>query len=231
VVGRCDKVFNYALEEKRNEALAILEAKIYHTADRENYHIHNNSICIQMFTSLIGSGAPVGILYANGLAKFFWKEIINDKVHVFTYPENNSMADLDDEAQRLLFTQVMFHIVRCSVRIDTAKRARHSETVSAAEWAGKRMKADESHQGEAPERTETRNAERYGRESRHGKKRSYEEWEAVDGRIYKFKAYDFSNWSPQQMQNLQDDLDEEDKIRNSETEIDLPRAKKASLKH
>ena len=143
---------------------------------------------------------------------------MNGKKHVLTYPDGDTMADMADDDERIFFTQVMFHVVRCSVVINTHKRPRHEPTARVSDTAGKKNEnSDAMHSTNVPRR-DPASAERYGRESRQGRQRVCESWEAVDGTLYDFEPYDFSEWSEKQVRNLRDDLIEEEKQREYEKE-------------
>ena len=116
VIGKTDIVFE---RTDGSGIVAFIEAKIYHQRSLEEYHSHNNSICAQIFASWIGSGAEFGLLLGNKRFKASWRRTVNGRTHLFTYPRDNSMADLSIDTDRLLLTQIMFHVVRCSIRIES----------------------------------------------------------------------------------------------------------------
>ena len=113
IIGKCDMTFNFGSDKEK--FVAVVEGKIFKPARVVDYHRCNNAICAQIFTSLIGSDAPLGIVLANGAFKLIWKEEVGEETYFYTYPEGNDLADFYHDEPRKVFVQVMFHVVRCAV--------------------------------------------------------------------------------------------------------------------
>ena len=113
VIGKCDRVFYSG--QKTGTIVAVVEAKIYNPPRRVHYCRANNSICAQIFTSFIGSNATLAIILGNGVFKLIWKKKNDGEYLFFTYPSGNDLAQFCLPENKLIFAQVMFHVVRCSI--------------------------------------------------------------------------------------------------------------------
>jgi hypothetical protein len=213
VVGNTD-VVHYSAHD--GNAVAVIEVKIYHQQSLDEYHTHHNAICAQLFASLIGSGAPVGIILGNGRFKMFWRKVVNGKTHLYTYPVNNSMANMAVDTERIFFTQVMFQIVRCSINIAAAHVPSIRNTIRVTE---SRMGSDHAPNAarynmrtRQPSPTNTR----YGGTGNHGRSMLLE---APDGNTAEFIPFDFTSWTTEQRQNLFEDIKAEEERIKEEREI------------
>jgi hypothetical protein len=106
--------------EEGTRIVAVVEEKLFRRLELNSYHARNNSILAQIMTSMIGSGARIGLVLANGMFKCFW--IVNEPSQMFTYPIGNDFASVDQPDDRLLLTKVLFHIVRCSIRTNFKRK-------------------------------------------------------------------------------------------------------------
>ena len=133
VAGKCDGVFRFGLNSGYPEGtriLAVVEEKLFHPVYLNSYHSRNNSLLAQIMTSMIGGEAPIGLILANGMFKCFWMVREEGSAKLFTYPPGNQFADLRNDAERLVLIQVLFHLVRCSIRTDFKRKANFEPRLS-----------------------------------------------------------------------------------------------------
>ena len=133
VAGKCDGVFRFGLNSGYPEGtriLAVVEEKLFDPTFLNSYHSRKNSLLAQIMTSMIGGEAPIGLILANGMFKCFWMVREEGSAKLFTYPPGNQFADLRNDAERLVLIQVLFHLVRCSIRTDFKRKANFEPRLS-----------------------------------------------------------------------------------------------------
>ena len=121
VACNCDYVFYSGTGSPSigGKAMAVVEVRITPPNKFEDYHKNTNAIIAQIFTSMIGAEAPIGLILGYKMFKFFWMEKQDDgSLHVFDYPSGNDMADMADSSDFELLTKILFQLVRCSVQSD-----------------------------------------------------------------------------------------------------------------
>jgi len=199
VVGQCDLSFIYGAgsgKKMLKDIVAVCEMKILRELNTQDYHLTGGALCAQIFTSLIGSEAALGIVVTNGSFKFLWKEIIGGSLQFYTYPSGNNLASFADPVEKEFFVAVLFDVVRCSIlneNISTSAQSVESPTdIRYRSWryiiSGRR--SEQSHNGVSTDASTVR---------------------AADGSLHTFAPIDFSQWSPEEYANLQKQLLDEQK--------------------
>jgi hypothetical protein len=188
VIGNCDLAFVFGEgsgAKKDKDIVAVVELKVFGGRHPEDFHDNDKSLCAQIFTSLIGSEAPLGIIVTNRKCKFIWKKHVGEHLHFQTFPDGRLMADLEDPQIKELLVEVFHELVRCSVR--SSERGK-TDTVdpSTTEWRYilQSIRRDESScGGDTPITALT-----------------------ADDSIVEFTAYSFAHLSAQQFVDLQEAL-------------------------
>jgi len=121
-IGNTDCVFKFGEGSRDLEGksvVAVVVNKLISPRDVSDYNRHNDALCAEIHSSFLGCEARVGIIIRNGMFKLFWREIIDNLTYLYTYPAGTVMADFARVTEQLVFSEVMFHVVRCSVRLGT----------------------------------------------------------------------------------------------------------------
>ena len=169
------------------------------------------------------------LLVCNDIFKVIWiEEDSEGRTYFYTYPENNSFGDLAIEADRDIFIEVMFHVVRCSLRTGTgervAKKARKTQVPETAKKEG--YQAKYVSQGSKPTVKPVPYEGNSGGSSAPGSMpKTYKRGVAIDGSEFEFAPFDFTGWSQSEMDKLWRDLElQEDYVFKFEEEEE-PRKK------
>ena len=231
VVGKCDCVYYYGHSSGHPLGVipvAVVEAKIYHNKKKSHFHMRNNAILHQIWSSLIGSGATVGIVLANGRFKFFWVEEHEGKTHFFTFPAGHTLGDFAKPADREVFCEVMFHVVRCSMKYMLEPREElesDDERKVTSEQKGRSGLQRERDQAEDAEKDAKRKAD-----SQAGKDGSDKHARKVgvfmDGSEFLFAPYDFSYWSEAELEIMDEHLSLEKKRLRERLELEAAVSRK-----
>jgi len=234
VVGKCDVVYYYGKDSGHppgTKPVAVVEAKIYSNKKKCHYHMRNNAILHQIWASLIGSEAPLGVVLANGRFKFFWVEEHDDKTYFFTFPAGNSLGDFSKTEDSRVFCEVMFHVVRCSLSfVESSREAMESdddfkvvsEDESKSALAKRKAKEDERD-------AKRKDRQQVGNDStdKHARKVGV----FMDGSEFLFAPYDFSYWSEDELEVMDKQLDRDKKQLRERLEWEAEFAKKKAEKH
>jgi len=122
VVGQCDQSFIYGVgsgDKEMKDIVAVCEMKILTQISIDDYNLTGKELCAQLFTSLIGSEAPLAIVLTNGMFKVVWRETEDGRTRFFTYPSGNQLADFSYPAEKEFFVALLFDVIRCSIRQDS----------------------------------------------------------------------------------------------------------------
>jgi len=207
VIGQCDMAFIFGEgsgEKELREIVAVVEMKVVSLPEKKDYHLQRNALCAQIFTSLIGSEAPLGIIVTNGMFKFIWREEVNGLTHFFTYPKDNNLADLGIPDDKEFFAAVMFDVVRCSMRRYLGLSKADSRRLGLSRGI---MDPEDSKWRYITSRQ--RNIQNINGSSNNGTTFGTSRAVARDGSVFDFAPYDFTDWSPQEFETLQRHLRKE----------------------
>jgi hypothetical protein len=193
VIGKCDRVF-YSVQ-KTGTIVAVVEAKIYNPPRRVHYCRANNSICAQIFTSFIGSDATLAIILGNGVFKLIWKEKNGGEYLFFTYPSGNDLAQFCLPENMLIFAQVMFHVVRCSIVTEAAPIDEIMPDLSS------RVVETELKQPPMQSKTTTTLTAKVD-----VKDIEYQSGRTVSGDKFEFARYPMNHWTEEELLSLSKDL-------------------------
>ena len=201
VAGKCDCVFYYGAESGKvegQEAVAVIEEKIYIPPRLEYYHTRGNSVLAQIMTSMVGAEAPLGLIIANQVFKIFWQVRQRDgSMHMFTYPPGHDMADIACDSERLILGIIIFHIVRCSVK----KNADVLEQLPPKVNIRNRLTESRGNFALEPPNPPTAPNPRRSpgdENSSNDNKGNFTRMECMDGSILRVKKYDCTVWSDQE---------------------------------
>jgi len=202
IVGNSDFAFIYGAgsgEKELEDIVAICAIKYIRNSTGSNYHLAGRDLCAQLFTSLIGSEAPLGVVVTNGKFKFVWKEEVDGAFHFYTYPSGNDLASFDDPVEKEFFVAVMFDVVRCSTRNGEEKSTYWRYIIRSRRS------------------NENRNNSNNARPS-DGVTRGV----AIDGSLFTFAPYDFTDWSDIKYHTLKKTLRQEQRRSRQELPNDQP---------
>jgi len=209
VIGGCDLAFIFGEgsgEKELTDIVAVVEMKVARSRTAKNYHSQSDALCSQIFTSLIGSEAPLGIIVTNGMFKFIWREQIRGFTHFFTYPHGNDLSDFRDPGEKEFFAAVMFEVVRCSMW-------RTSGSVSAKRQSLTLPRDIPNLQSRrwryivASRRNSQNISNSFNGRTAGGRSRAV----ARDGSVFSLAPFDFTDWSPENYESLQIHLKIEEK--------------------
>ena len=188
VAAVCDSLFYYGAESGKvegKEAVAVIEGKVYVPARLEYYHTRGNSVLAHIMTSMVGAEAPLGLIIANQVFKIFWQVRLEDGcMHMFTYPAGHDMADIARESESPLLTQILFHIVRCSVKKEVTELKKLPSRVT----EGQEESGSDLDLSPAPKRRRVNVASG-----------NFTRMECMDGSILRVKKYDCTVWSDEEL--------------------------------
>ena len=203
-VGNADMVLTFGQgsgELEGESIVGVFEEKIINPREIQDYNRHNDSLCAQVHSSFLGCDARVCIIFANGLVKLFWREVIDGHNHLYCYPAGNDMADRGLPRVQLILIEVMFHVVRCSIRLHpvVCELAPQSAKVRDEPHTEQKRKLPPGSWGSRGKRTDTKTVT----------------VKMVDGSIKKVASFDFKDWSEEEMLLLSKHLTREKKAMRS----------------
>jgi hypothetical protein len=231
VVGKCDSVYYYGHDSGHplgTKPVAVVEAKLFYDRYRSHFHMRDNAILHQIWSSLIGSEAPVGLVLANGRFKFFWKEEHESKTYFFTFPIGHKFGDFARPLDAEVFCEVMFHVIRCSIKIELSPREllkSDDEPKFPSEQKGKPGLPRRKLAAEKVAKMAKREVDDRGGQDGGSDKKARKVGVFPDGTEFFFAPYDFSYWSESDLEVMDKQLAREKKQLRSTIHFEAERMK------